>query len=58
MDLFAVVKLKEPKRVTVGVRPLRDGEQPILEATAGHLTVFGAVAREDSPPAATLAVPV
>ena len=42
MDLFAFVKLKEPKRATVGVRPLREGEQPILEATAGHLTVFGA----------------
>ena len=53
-----MVKLKEPKRVTVGVRPLRDGEEPILEAAAGHLTAFGSVAREDSPPAATLVVPV
>ena len=58
MDLFAVVKLKEPKRVTVGVRPLREGEQPILQATAGHLTVFGPVEREDSPPAAVLVAPV
>ena len=58
MDLFAVVKLKEPKRVTVGVRPLREGEEPILQATEGHLTVFGPVARENSPPAATLVVPV
>ena len=38
--------------MTVGVRPLRDGEQPILEATDGHLTVFGLVNRPDSPPAA------
>ena len=42
MDLFAFEKLKEPKRATVGVRPLGEGEQPILEATAGHLTVVGA----------------
>lgn len=37
MDLFAVVKLTKPTQVTVGVRPLREGEEPILEATAGHL---------------------
>ena len=55
MDLFAFVKLKEPKRATVGVRPLREGEQPILEATDGHLTVFGTVS---SPPAAMLVPPV
>ena len=55
MDLFAFVKLKEPKRVTVGVRPLREGEQPILEATTGHLTVFGAAS---DPSAAVLAPPV
>ena len=58
MDLFYVVKLKEPKRVTIGVRPLREGEQPILQATAGHLTVFGPVAQSDSPPAAVLVAPV
>ena len=58
MDLFAVVKLKEPKRVTVGVRPLREGEQPILQATEGHLTVFGPAAPQDSPPAAVLVAPV
>ena len=55
MDLFAFVKLKEPKRATVGVRPLREGEQPILEATSGHLTVFGTVS---SPPAPVLVPPV
>ena len=36
MDLFSVVKLAKPTLVTVGVRPLRDGETPILEATAGR----------------------
>jgi hypothetical protein len=50
MDLFAVVKLEKPKQVTVGVRPLRENEQPLLEATAGHLTVLGPVGHEDSPP--------
>ena len=38
MDLFGVVKLTKPSQVTVGVCPLREGEIPILEATAGsHL---------------------
>ena len=37
MDLFGVVKLTKPSQVTVGVRPLREGEVPILEATAGRL---------------------
>ena len=55
MDLFSFVKLKEPKRATVGVRPLREGEQPILETTAGHLTVFGAAG---DPSTAVLAPPV
>ena len=50
MDLFAVVKLEKPKQVTVGVRPLRENEQPLLEAIAGHLTVLGPVGHEDSPP--------
>lgn len=58
MDLFAVVKLEKSKRVTVGVRPLRDGEEPILEATAGHLTVLGPVVPAKSPPAAVFVPPV
>ena len=37
MDLFAVVKLAKPTQVTVGVHPLREGEVPILKATAGRL---------------------
>lgn len=37
MDLFSIVRLTKPTQVTVGVRPLREGEVPILEATAGRL---------------------
>ena len=58
MDLFAVVKLEKPKQVTVGVRPLREGEEPILEATARRITVFAQEGHEDSPPAAALVTPV
>jgi hypothetical protein len=58
MDLFVVVKLEKPKQVTVGVRPLREGEEPILEATAGHTTVLAQAGPEDSPPAAALVTPV
>ncbi|GJY11779.1 hypothetical protein Tco_0381088, partial [Tanacetum coccineum] len=36
MDLFSVVHLSKPKLVTQGVRPLRDGEEPLLESTAGY----------------------
>ncbi|GJV53407.1 hypothetical protein Tco_1449148 [Tanacetum coccineum] len=36
MDLFSVVHLSKPKLVTEGVRPLRDGEEPLLESTAGR----------------------
>ena len=50
MDLFAVVKLEKPKQVTVGVRPRRENEQPLLEATAGHLAVLGPAVHEGSPP--------
>ncbi|GKG42877.1 hypothetical protein Tco_0479561, partial [Tanacetum coccineum] len=35
MDLFSVVHLSNPKLVTQGVRPLREGEEPMLESTAG-----------------------
>ena len=50
MDLFAVVKLEKPKQVTVGVRPLREDEQPLLEATTGRLTVLPEVVPENTPP--------
>nr|GFA26789.1 transposase (putative), gypsy type [Tanacetum cinerariifolium] len=36
MDLFSVVHLSKPKLVTKGVRPLRDVEEPLLEATSGR----------------------
>nr|GEY10476.1 hypothetical protein [Tanacetum cinerariifolium] len=36
MDLFSGVHLSKPKLVTEGVRPLRDGEEPLLEATIGR----------------------
>lgn len=52
------MKLKEPKRATIGVRPLKVGEQPILEATDGHLTVYGPVNRPSSPPVAVYVPPV
>ena len=58
MDLFTVVSLEKPKRVTVGVRPLREDEEPVLEASAGHLTVLAQGGPEDSPPAAALVTPV
>ena len=35
MDLFVVVRLAKPLQVIVGVRPLREGEVPVLEAAAG-----------------------
>lgn len=50
MDLFAVVKVEKPKQLTIGVRPRRENEQPLLEAAAGRLTVFAAAGPEDSPP--------
>ncbi|GJV01306.1 hypothetical protein Tco_1334875 [Tanacetum coccineum] len=36
MDLFSVVHLSKSKLVTEGVWPLRDGEEPLLESTAGR----------------------
>jgi hypothetical protein len=50
MDLFSIVKLEKPKQVTVGVRPLREGEQPLLEETEGRLTVLPEVVPENTPP--------
>ena len=50
MDLFAVVKLDKPKQVTIGVRPLRGDEQPLLEATEGRLTVIPETVHEGTPP--------
>lgn len=35
-----MVNLAKPTQVTVGVRPLREGETPIMEATAGRLMEY------------------
>ena len=50
MDLFAVVKLDKPKQVTIGVHPLKEGEQPLLDATAGHVTTLPSTTPESTPP--------
>ena len=50
MDLFSVVRLEAPQRVIVGVRPRREGEVPILEATAGRVVALNVPESEGSPP--------
>ena len=50
MDLFSVVKLARPTQVTVGVRPLREGEAPILDATAGRIMEFAQEEPEHASP--------
>ena len=50
MDLFSVVRLEAPQRVIVGVRPRREGEVPILEATAGRVVALNVPEPEGSPP--------
>ena len=37
MDLFSVVRIERPQRMTVGVRPRRENEVPLLEATEGRV---------------------
>ena len=37
MDLFSVVCLAKPTLVVVGVRPLKEGKEPVLQATAGRI---------------------
>lgn len=49
MDLFSVVQLDDPESVAVGVRPLREGEVPTLEATAGRITQLAVQEPEGSP---------
>ena len=49
MDLFSVVRLEAPQRVAVGVRPLREGETPILQATAGRVVELNIPEPEGSP---------
>ena len=38
MDLFEVINMEVPTGVTIGMRPLREGEVPILQAVEGRLT--------------------
>ena len=57
MDLFSVVRLEAPQRVTVGVRPLRSGETPILQATAGRVVDL-VVPEPEGSPAAVAAPPL
>ena len=52
MDLFSVMKLEAPQRVTVGVRPLRSGETLILQATAGRVVDLVIPETDSSPVAA------
>ena len=49
MDLFSVVNLEMSRSVTVGVRPLREGETPILEATVGRVVDLVVPEAEGSP---------
>ena len=58
MDLFAVVKLAMRTQVTVGVRRLKEGELPILEATAGRLLEFVQEEPSDASQAVVHATPV
>ena len=58
MDLFAVVKLAKPTQVIVGVRPLREGEQPILEAIAGHLLELAQIESSGGTPPVVNTTPV
>ena len=49
MDLFAVVNLEVPRSVTIGVRPLGEGETPILQSTEGRVVDLVVPEAEGSP---------
>ena len=57
MDLFAVVNLEVPRSVTIGVRPLGEGETPILEATDGRVEEL-VIPEPEGSPAAFMAAPI
>ena len=57
MDLFSVVNLETPRSVIVGVRPLREGETPILKTTAGRVVDLVVPEAEDFP-AVFMAAPI
>ena len=48
-----MVRLEAPQRVVVGVRPIREGETPILQATAGRVVQLNIPEPEGSPVAAS-----
>ena len=52
------MKLAKPTQVTVRVRPLRDGETPILEATAGRTMEFVQEEPANASPVVLEATPV
>ena len=51
MDLFSVVRIDAPQRMTVGVRPRRNEEVPLLEATAGRVVRLNVPESSESEPA-------
>ena len=51
MDLFSVVRIEAPQRMTVGVRPRRDDEVPLLEATEGRVVPLDIPESSQSEPA-------
>ena len=53
-----MVKLAKPTQVAVGVRPLREGEQPVLEATAGRLLELAQTDSSGGTPPVVNATPV
>ena len=58
MDLFSVVQLSKPKDVTEGVRPLKEGEEPVLESMAGRTMDLVLEEPEDVPPVVLVATPL
>ena len=51
MDLFNVVHMDDPRLVTIGVRPLGEGETPVLRSTEGRVEDLVVPGDEGSPPA-------
>ena len=51
MDLFSVVHLEMPREVTIGVRPLGEGETPVMQATQGRVVDLHIPEAEGSPQA-------
>ena len=58
MDLFGVVHLNRPRDVTIGTRPLREDEEPVLQSTAGRTVDMVLDEPENNPPPAVFATPL